>query len=146
MDTITKQAVELYSQGFSCAQSVFAAFADELGVDRDTALKISSGFGGGMGRTGNVCGALTGAIMVIGYRNGTTDAANLTQKLANYDLVEKAISMFRERSGAIDCRDLIGYELLAAPEPTEESTEAKFRTCSKAVRDAAEIAAKILEL
>lgn len=146
MDTITKQAVELYSEGFSCAQSVFAAFADELGVDRDTALKIASGFGGGMGRTGNACGALTGAIMVIGYRNGSIDPANLTKKIANYDLVEKAISMFRERSGAIDCRDLIGYELLDPPEQTEESAAAKTRTCSKAIRDAAEIAAEILEL
>ena len=74
-------AVELLGQGFSCSQAVFAVFADELGLERDVALKVASGFGGGIGGTGRACGALTGAIMAIGYENGSTDAADLDKKL-----------------------------------------------------------------
>ena len=138
------RAVGLFEQGFSCAQAVFAAFAGELGIEKEKALKAASGFGGGMGRTGNACGALTGAIMAIGYKYGSMDPADKEKKIANYVLVEKAIGMFEERCGKIDCRDLLGYGLLDGVEQTEEVAAAKFAVCSKAIREAAGIAEEIL--
>lgn len=139
MGSNSDNAIELFGQGFSCAQAVFAAFAAELGIEHRTALKVASGFGGGIGRTGSTCGALTGAIMAIGYKNGSTDPADQDKKIANYALVEKAIHLFKDRCGNVDCRDLLGYELQNPPEQTEEVTAVKFAICSKAVREAAEI-------
>lgn len=144
MTNASDKAIELFGQGFSCAQSVFGAFAGELGLEREVALKVASGFGGGMGRTGSACGAITGAIMAIGYANGAVDPADKDRKIANYVLVEKAIGMFTERCGQVDCSDLLGYELLSPPEQTEGAKARKFEICSKAVRVAAEIAAEIL--
>lgn len=66
-------ARELFKQGYNCSQSVFAAFCDETGLDTETALKIASSFGGGMGRLREVCGAVTGMFMVVGMKYGYTD-------------------------------------------------------------------------
>ncbi|MDD2550794.1 MAG: C-GCAxxG-C-C family protein, partial [Bacteroidales bacterium] len=71
------EALELFKSGFNCSQAVLAAFSEECGISRETALKIACPFGGGIGGYGRTCGALTGGLMVIGLKYGATKATNL---------------------------------------------------------------------
>lgn len=127
--------------GFGCAQSVFAAFADEIGIDRETALRIAGPFGGGLGGLGRTCGAVTGAMMVIGYLYGRTDPKEVTQKKANNARVQELVRLVEERDGTTLCREILkGYDI-SNPEQREQARqEGLFQTgCAKTVRDAAEI-------
>ena len=76
MKTRVEIALELFNEGYNCAQAVFAAFADKYGIDKDTAMKLSSSFGGGMGRMREVCGAVSGMFMVAGLETGAVDGAD----------------------------------------------------------------------
>lgn len=104
-------AVQQFKSGFNCAQSVVSAFASDLGLDEKTAIRITSGFGGGMGRQQLTCGALTGAYMVIGYLHGMhapdDDLAN--EKAAK--LIQKFTSDFKSKYGHSDCYNLMGVNL-----------------------------------
>ena len=84
--TLTRadDAAAIFKSGFSCSQAVCCAFAGDFGIDRDTALKFSCSFGGGMGHTGNTCGAVTGALMVIGMKYGRTSPEDLAAKDKTY--------------------------------------------------------------
>jgi len=73
-----EEAVSCFADGFSCSQSIVSTYGTEFGVDREKALKISTGFGGGMGRLGGTCGAVTGAIMVIGLKYGIPGSSILS--------------------------------------------------------------------
>lgn len=143
MDRIQK-AAQLFNSNFNCTQAVLAAFAEPGQIDEATAMKIASGFGGGIGRTGGTCGALTGAVMVIGLRCGTADAADKTTKLEVYRKVRLLTEEFKLRAGSTICRDLIGFDLstpqgqLAAKEPRA------FDRCDNFVRIAAEILEELL--
>ena len=86
-----------FSEGFSCSQSVLAAFAPELGLDADAALRVSAAFGGGMGRTGGTCGAVTGALMALGLKYGAT-VADPVAKERTYALTREFIARFEARS------------------------------------------------
>src|SRR5512137_2490461 len=102
--TRIEEAVALFKQGSSCSQAVVAAFAPSLGLDRDTALRLASGFGGGMGRLAETCGAVTGAFMVLGLKYGaaTTDKQ---AKETIYALVRDFAQRFKAVHGSILCRD-----------------------------------------
>jgi C_GCAxxG_C_C family probable redox protein len=101
-------ARERFSRGLSCSQAIFSAFAARLGLSDEAALKIASPFGGGIARQGEVCGALTGALMVLGLQRGniTPDGKDETYRIA-----EEFVKRFREQHGSILCRDLIGYDI-----------------------------------
>ncbi|MDI6740288.1 MAG: C-GCAxxG-C-C family protein [Candidatus Edwardsbacteria bacterium] len=144
--TRTEQAVEYFLQGYSCSQAVCAAFAPSLGLDRDAALKISGPFGGGLARTGSVCGALTGAMMVVGLAHGRVRADDLATRDRSYALVQEFMRRFKGRnSGALDCRDLLGCDL-GTPEGREQAKAMDFhhKVCPKYIRDAGEILETIL--
>lgn len=96
-----------FKQGFNCAQSVLIAYADELGLPEETALKISTGFGAGMGRAQEVCGAVSGALMVISllYGRGKNDGREKT--VDTYLKVRQFIEAFTKVHGTIICRDLL---------------------------------------
>ena len=135
----SKKAVELFKSGYNCSQAVFGAYADELGIDFDTAVKISSSFGGGMGRMREVCGALTGAFMVIGMLEGGYDAKDNKAKAEHY----KNIQEFAQ-NGSIICRELLGLSKKGADNPVPElRTEGyyKKRPCVELV----ELVAKNLD-
>ncbi len=142
------KAVELFKEGYNCSQAVFAAFSDIYGIDTNTALRISASFGAGMGRMREVCGALTGAFMIAGLENGTTDARDFAGKKANYDLVNLMAQDFKAEFGSIICRELLGLsknpsEVSAAavdttPEPRTEEYYKK-RPCVENVRYAAQL-------
>ena len=137
--TPTEHAVKNFQDGFNCSQAVCAAFAERAGADRDTALKVAAGFGGGIGRTGNVCGAVTGAIMALGLKYGFT-AGSPEAKSEMYARVQTFIQKFTERHDAQTCRELLGYDISIHEEHEKAKAEKLFSTrCPEFVRTAAEI-------
>jgi C_GCAxxG_C_C family probable redox protein len=146
MTTSIDQAAILFQQGFNCAQAVCAAYAPSLGLSREQALKIAAGFGGGLGRHGEVCGAVTGAIMVIGLKAGTIEAHDAAAKEKAYALTHQLIEQFKDRHGSILCRELLGCDI-DQPEGLQRAREAQLFTtrCPLFVHDAAEIVATLLE-
>ena len=100
-----------HERHFNCAQAVFSTYAAELGLERDQALKVASAFGGGMGRMGGTCGAITGAYMAISLKYGMVDPADQAAKEKTYAVVQAFAQQFKERFGGLDCRDLLGVDL-----------------------------------
>ena len=140
------RAEELFRMGYNCGQSVFAAFADELGMQVETAARMASPFGAGFGKLREVCGAVSGMTMLVGLMAGYDDPADAEGKKALYALEQKMCGEFEAEMGSIICRDLLGLqkgEDLAEPAiRTEEYYQS--RPCVKACRVAAEIAEKYL--
>lgn len=104
-------ANSLHDQGYSCSQSVLTAFADELGLDKEMALKVSSTFGGGMGRSGDTCGAVTGAVMAIGMKFGSSETVDAEEKTELYNKVKAFLKEFESKNSSIKCRELLGYDI-----------------------------------
>ena len=133
----------LFLEGYNCAQSVFAAFADEYGMERTQALRIASSFGGGMGGMREVCGAVSGMLMAAGLLFGYDSADDPAAKKAHYALVRRLADAFSAQTGSIVCRELLtGAGLRVQTEPSAR-TEAyyKKRPCPELV----ELAARILD-
>lgn len=136
-------AVERFRKGHSCSQAVFATLAEPLGLDCETALKVASGFGGGMGRVGATCGAVTGALMAFGLKSGGLEPG---AKEETYRLVNRFVEAFRERHESLDCRDLIGCDLCTEEGRQQAKAKGVHGTvCVDLVRDAMEIAEELLE-
>ena len=133
-------AVSLFEKEFSCSQSVLAAFGDRFGVEREIALRIAAGFGGGMGRMAQTCGAVTGAFMLIGLKYGAIDAKDRQAKEKAQAVVREFANRFISRNGFLLCRELLGCDI-SIPEGYQLAKEKKlFATvCPRYVRDAAEI-------
>jgi C_GCAxxG_C_C family probable redox protein len=104
------EAIELFKSGFHCSQAVLAAFSEDLRLPRETALKIACPFGGGLGGYGRTCGALTGAIMVVGLKYGTTNAADLEAKKLCRDKTRELIETFERVHGTSICNELVGFD------------------------------------
>ncbi|MDF2541103.1 MAG: GCAxxG family protein [Herbinix sp.] len=155
-------AEELFQEGFNCSQSVFAAYSDLYGIDRDTALRLGSSFGGGLGRMREVCGAVSGMSMLAGLATGSVVGGDMEGKQKNYELVQQMAEEFMKISGgSIICRDLLGVDkdgnIIRTPEkdPTrktpmdtkpEERSQSYYenRPCAKLVKEAAEIIERML--
>lgn len=135
------QARELFEQGYNCAQSTFAAFCDVTGLDFETALRLSSSFGGGMGRLREVCGAVSGILMASGMLYGYANPDDDRAKEAHYRLVQNLALRFKAEHGSLLCRDLLGLaDEHDSPTP-EKRTDAYYqaRPCAKLVAKASEI-------
>lgn len=148
MSKHSELAADLFHQGYNCAQSVFIAFCDETGLEQETALKLSSSFGGGMGRLREVCGAVSGMLMVAGMLYGYTDPKDSQAKKKHYQLVQDMAGRFREENGSIVCRELLGLNKAGAdsPVPAERTKEYyKKRPCAELVRYAAQIMDDVIE-
>lgn len=135
------RAVELFKKGYNCSQSVFAAFCEECGMDFETALKISSSFGGGMGRLREVCGAVSGMFMVAGIKYGYIDPKDRLSKAEHYKRIQQLAEEFKKKNGSIICRELLGLSIQSESYIPEVRTEEyyKKRPCAELVGDAAEI-------
>lgn len=132
----------MFHEGYNCAQSVFAAFAEDYGIDRDTALKLSSSFGGGIGRMREVCGAFSGMCMVAGLETGAVDGHDRKTKADNYAAVQKLAEEFKAMSGgSIICKELLGLEKPEHSPVPETRTAAYYRKrpCVELVTHAVEI-------
>ena len=143
-----ERAIELFEEGFNCSQSVFMAYAHRFDIDEDTAKKISAGLGGGLGRMREVCGAVSGADMVIGSIFSAVDGKDSDSKQKNYELVREFADRFTKKNGSIICRELLGLDVKMekSAEPEKRTAEYyKKRPCVELVGDAVEILAELIE-
>ena len=129
-----------FEKGFNCSQSVCAAYAEQFGCAQATALRLAAGFGGGMGRLAGICGAVSGAYMVLGLKYGAVAAADKDGKENTYAQVREFARRFAERHGSVVCKDLLGYDI-STPEGLQAvKAHNLFKTrCAQLVRDAAEM-------
>ncbi len=136
-----EKAKQLFMEGYNCSQAVLGAFCDECGMDFETAMKLSSSFGGGMGRLREVCGAVSGMFMVAGLIYGYDDPKGQKDKKEHYERIQALAQEFKKENGSIVCRELLGLaEKKSEPTP-EERTEQYYqkRPCPEMVKMAAEI-------
>lgn len=138
-----KTAQERFTKGFNCSQAVFSAYAAHLGMDDEPALKLASPFGGGVAHQGEVCGAVTGALMVLGLARGN---ATLEAKDDTYKIAEAFIKRFEEQRGTILCRGLLEYDLSKPDELQAARDSGVFKTkCPEIVKEAAELVSELLD-
>jgi C_GCAxxG_C_C family probable redox protein len=144
----SEKAKDFFDRGFGCGQSVLSAFSEDFGLDTSTALKVAAGFGSGMGRMGDVCGALTGGFMVLGLKYGKLNAdgsKNVAATEIIYAKVAELTRRFRERNESMDCRDLTGLDLSKEDARTYAREHNIFSSrCSHFVQDVVEILEELL--
>jgi len=137
---VADKAVSLFKEGFSCSQAVFTALSEEFGLDRDTSLKISQPFGGGMAHLGEACGAVTGAFMLIGLKYGRTKPEDLEARDRTYAKMRQFADRFKALHCSIQCRCLLGLDLGTEEGMRLAREKNLFQTiCVKYVQDAATI-------
>ncbi|MFC2123590.1 C-GCAxxG-C-C family protein [Bacteroidota bacterium] len=140
----SEQAKKTFLSGFNCAQSVQSSFSEELGLDRDLALKLSYGFGGGMGKLQETCGAVTGAFMALGLKHGMTEV-DPEVKEANYAKVKEFTQRFEEIHGSIKCIDLVETDLNTKEGAAYfKENDLLNEVCAKCVGDAVRIVEEML--
>ncbi len=142
--TNADRALDLFARQYNCAQAVFAACGLGAGLDEQCCLALAAPFGGGLGRLGETCGAVSGALLALGLREGAPAATTPTpeSKAALYARVGEFIAHFKARHGSIVCRDLLGCDI-STPEGREQAQTRNLHQtlCRELVRSAAEILA-----
>ena len=138
-------AGDLFLSGYNCAQSVVVAFSDVTGLDADFSARMSSSFGGGMGRMREVCGAVSGMLMVLSQLYGYDTPGDDVSKKRLYGEVQELAGKFREKNGSIICREILKNPP-SDPNPTPRTAEfyAK-RPCAKMVMTAAKLMEEFME-
>lgn len=137
-------AIKYFNNGCNCSQAVFLAFAEDFGIDEKTAKSITVGLGGGVGRMREVCGAVSGAAMVLGMKFGEDG----TDKGAAYEKIQEFAERFKKESGSIICADRLGLPREGNTNPVpEKRTDAyyKKRPCSAICGDAARIVEEMIK-
>lgn len=142
-----KRAEELFLQGYNCAQAVFGAFCDVTGMEINTAMKLSSSMGGGMGRLREVCGAVSGMFLAAGLLYGYDDPTASEEKREHYARIRALAENFKALHGSIVCRELLsGDSAKPGGEPQARTAEFyKERPCVQMVRDAARLLNEYIE-
>ncbi len=144
-----ERAGELFLEGFNCSQSVFTAFCHRFNMDEETAKRVSAGLGGGVGRMREVCGAVSGAAMVLGSVASAVEGDDKDSKAKNYELVREFSERFKQRhGGTVICREMLKMKIMMENTAMPENRTAEYyknRPCLKAVEDAAEILVNIIE-
>jgi len=145
--TKSEKAVVLFAKGYNCSQSVLTSFSEDFGLSEDDCLKIACAFGGGMGRRQLTCGAVTGALMVLGLKYGMGKGDEMPKKINTYIKTTDFFEAFKKRNGSADCRDLLqGLDMNNAADLEKINELNLFQTtCYKCVKDAVEIAEKIMQ-
>lgn len=130
-----KKAMDLFLEGYNCSQAVFLAFSDKFDMDRITALRLSSSFGGGMGRLREVCGSVSGMFMVAGMLYGYDGPKDFEGKKDHYARIQQLAHKFEEQNGSIVCRELLGLGKGKDMPVPEKRTEEyyKKRPCVKLI-------------
>lgn len=136
-----ERAKALFCDGYNCAQAVFGAFCEELSLDFDVAMKLSSGFGGGMGRLREVCGAVSGMFMVLDMKHGYTSPTDKDGKKELYSHIQALAKEFSDENGSIICRELLGLSDKVSNPTPDARTKAyyKKRPCAELVEFAADL-------
>ena len=141
-------AKQNFMNGYNCSQAVLLAFCEDFGLEKETALKISEPFGGGMGRMREVCGAVTGMFMVVGILYGYDNSKDNTTKKNVYKSVQELAAKFKEDNGSIICRELLGFQKNNKESyvPSERTNEYyKKRPCPELCKYAADILEEYLK-
>lgn len=140
------EAQRLFREGYNCSQAVFCAFCDMTGFDIDTAARLSSSFGGGIGRLREVCGAFSGAMLAFGILCGYSDVNDPDKKVHHYEKVQEFARRFRDRNGSIICRELLkDVEVTQGVVPEKRTPEFyEKRPCLKIIGEAAAILDEML--
>lgn len=144
-----QRAVELFMQGYGCCQSVVCAFSDLYGLDEEMALRVSAGFGGGVGRMRMMCGTCSALVILAGLERGQTRGEDREGKAACYQLVRELLETFRQRNGSIICAELLQMNGIKAEtntsQPDERNAEYyRVRPCARKVESAARVFAEYL--
>ena len=137
----SERAAKLFCEGYNCSQAVFVAFAEDCGINEQTAALLASSFGGGMGRLREVCGAVSGMFMVAGLLAGYTNDDPKEKKDAHYALIQQLANEFKAEHSTIICRDLLG-SLGKSTSPVSDPRTAEYykvRPCVRFVITASEI-------
>jgi C_GCAxxG_C_C family probable redox protein len=146
MSQTEEKAISLFTSGLNCAQSVLAAYTEKLDLDNNLAVNISCGFGGGMGRLQETCGAVTGAFMVLSVYNGNKYAENGVKKIMSYSMIQDFNSKFLARHGTTNCRALLNCDLT-----TEEGLQYHHennlseKVCGQCIKSAIQIIDALIE-
>ncbi len=142
--THIEKANELFAKKFHCSQAVFAAFAEELGIEEQQALKIGACFGSGM-RQGEVCGACTGALMALGLKYGQCNEEDIDARLKTNEVTDKFLSEFKKENGSYMCKELLKCDI-STEEGVATALEKSLFTefCPKMVESATKIAEDIM--
>jgi C_GCAxxG_C_C family probable redox protein len=141
-----ERAEKYFSEGgYACSQSVFAAFADSMGLDEEKALKIAAPFGGGIARNAGICGAVTGAIMTIGLKHGNYIQGDKEAKTLTYEKVNLFLKIFNKKYGTTICKDLLGHDISTTEGFEYIHSHPEFEEkCTSIVKSAIEILEDIL--
>ncbi|MEE4197281.1 MAG: C-GCAxxG-C-C family protein [Bacteroidales bacterium] len=138
----SEKALKFYAGGYNCAQSVIVAFADILKLPEETALRLAAGFGGGMGRMQQTCGAITGAFMVIGYLKGNYqqgEESDQSREITN-QLIQDFSRIFIQKHGSTNCKSLIGIDLNTPEGARKAKATDVFNTkCTSFIQTAVEL-------
>lgn len=138
--THADKARDLFLEGYNCAQAVFGAYAEDLGMELSQALKLSSSFGGGMGGMRDTCGAVTGMLMVAGLKWGYDDAKDQSLKTAHYARVRELMERFKAEHDTCVCRELLSSLKELKQDPSPRTPEYyKTRPCARFVETAAKL-------
>ena len=143
--TRIEKAEEMFTNGFNCSQAVLSVFAEEMGLSEDIALKIATQFGGGA-RKGEICGAVSGALMVLGLKYGHGYCENMSEaKGKAYGIAEEYMNRFAKANGSVVCRELLGYNI-SKPEDMAKIKELGLfqKTCPEMIKNAVEILEEML--
>jgi C_GCAxxG_C_C family probable redox protein len=145
MDKIERSASD-FSKGYSCAQAVIRAFSEDLGLDLDLATRAAAAYGGGIARSGRLCGAVTGALMAIGLCYGSADPEDRGAKESTYTLARRFMQQFETKHGSLDCPVLLGVSI-GTPEGMQMArSQGLFATrCPVYVKDAVEMVLQLTE-
>ena len=141
----SERAVQAFLDGYNCAQAVAVAFADLMGMEEKQVARLASPFGGGMGRMREVCGAVSGMLLVLGHLYGYDDPKADAEKMRLYQDVQNLAAAFREDYGTILCRELLENPP-SDPKPTARTAAFyQDRPCARFVATAAELAERYIE-
>lgn len=141
-----EEARALFLQGYNCCQSVVGAFAPEMGLELETAVRLASGMGGGIGRLRSVCGACSGMCIAAGMLRGYSSPRATTEKTRTYAMIQQLVGQFQQKSGSMICKELLGLDepegIAQASERTAEYYQK--RPCPDLVAQAAGILEEFL--
>ncbi len=142
-----ENAVDCFNDGYVCSQAILTAFGPEFGLDRETALRVAGMMGGGISKMGEMCGAVTGAIMVLGLKYGKVTEFDEEKKEKGYEAVAEFIRLFRERRKDVSCRGLLGHDI-STPEGEKYLEDNLYfdKVCPDIVKDAAEVLEEVLNI
>jgi len=146
MNSKWRMAISKFTEGYNCAQSVLYALCEDLKIDKDMALKMATGFGGGMGGTGGICGAVTGGIMVLGLRYGMGEVKDKKAKELTYRMTGELIDRFTMKHGSVICKSLLGGCELSTKEGQRQYKDMNLKDiiCKPCVQSVIEMVEEML--